>query len=42
MANENRTVGGAGVQRVLLDDPGFLRDIVERTVQPWQPEPLQC
>lgn len=33
MANENGTVGGAGMQRVMLDDPGFLREIVERTIQ---------
>src|SRR5215211_166187 len=33
MANDHRRVDAQLVQEVLLDDPGFLREIVERAVQ---------
>ena len=33
MANNHRKVDTQLVQEVLLDDPGFLREIVERVVQ---------
>ncbi len=33
MAKDHRRVDAELVQEVLLDDPGFLREIVERVVQ---------
>src|SRR5215207_1957860 len=33
MANDHRRVGDELVQGVLLDDPGFLREVVERVIQ---------
>jgi putative transposase len=33
MTTDHRRVDAELVQEVLLDDPGFLRDIVERVVQ---------
>jgi putative transposase len=33
MANDHRRVGEELVQGVLLDDPGFLRELVERVIQ---------
>jgi putative transposase len=33
MANDHRRVGEELVQGVLLDDPGFLREVVERVIQ---------
>jgi transposase-like protein len=33
MTTDNRRVDAELVQEVLLDDPGFLREIVERVVQ---------
>ncbi len=33
MAHDHRRLGAGLVQEVLLDDPGFLREVVERAVQ---------
>ena len=33
MAKDHRRVDAQSVQEVLLDDPGFLREVLERAVQ---------